>query len=211
MRSAALTLPRLHARHLLRHSSTRGQFAGLQNVPTEAARTRMDPFPSAPLAHPLPDGDAAVLFQSVEQTAQGLGDDGPAYRRARRLTPRTLAGTDADDPRAGPPRSAQSVAPRPLRIARALASGPHGKDVIPGRNARGCSLREWRRIPYCRSIHRYRGAFGWVPRTCRTRRRLAHRKGRIAIDRQRAGVVFQRARRARSPSTHASRFLARND
>ncbi len=38
--------------------------------------------PVAPLAHPLPNGDAAVLFKSVEKTAELLGEDGPAYRRA---------------------------------------------------------------------------------------------------------------------------------
>jgi phytoene dehydrogenase-like protein len=37
--------------------------------------------PEAPLAHPLDDGTAVLLERSVEQTAQGLGPDGPAYRR----------------------------------------------------------------------------------------------------------------------------------
>ncbi len=37
--------------------------------------------PELPLAHPLPDGGAAVLARSVEQTAQALGGDGPTYRR----------------------------------------------------------------------------------------------------------------------------------
>ncbi len=38
--------------------------------------------PRVPLAHPLTNGEAAVLYKSVEQTADGLGEDGPAYRRA---------------------------------------------------------------------------------------------------------------------------------
>jgi phytoene dehydrogenase-like protein len=39
---------------------------------------------AAPLAHPLDDGSAVVLDRSVEQTARGLGEDGPAYRRLLR-------------------------------------------------------------------------------------------------------------------------------
>ncbi len=37
---------------------------------------------SAPLAHPLADGQAVMLERSVEETARHLGRDGPAYRRA---------------------------------------------------------------------------------------------------------------------------------
>jgi phytoene dehydrogenase-like protein len=37
--------------------------------------------PPAPLAHPLDDGTAMMLERSVEETAAGLGADGPAYRR----------------------------------------------------------------------------------------------------------------------------------
>src|SRR5215210_2606068 len=37
--------------------------------------------PPAPAAHPLDDGTAAVLERSVDQTADSLGEDGPAYRR----------------------------------------------------------------------------------------------------------------------------------
>ncbi|WP_245895908.1 phytoene desaturase family protein [Deinococcus irradiatisoli] len=36
--------------------------------------------PDVPMAHPL-DGGAALLYRSLEQTADALGDDGPAYRR----------------------------------------------------------------------------------------------------------------------------------
>jgi len=35
--------------------------------------------PGAPLAHPLDDGDAAVLERSVTETAEGFGADGRAY------------------------------------------------------------------------------------------------------------------------------------
>ena len=37
--------------------------------------------PAAPLAHPLEDGTAVMLERSVEETAAGLGVDGPEYRR----------------------------------------------------------------------------------------------------------------------------------
>jgi phytoene dehydrogenase-like protein len=37
--------------------------------------------PEIPLAHPLPDDGVALLRRSVEETSQGLGADGPAYRR----------------------------------------------------------------------------------------------------------------------------------
>jgi phytoene dehydrogenase-like protein len=34
----------------------------------------------APVAHPLDDGTAVILHRSIEETAAGLGADGPAYR-----------------------------------------------------------------------------------------------------------------------------------
>jgi phytoene dehydrogenase-like protein len=37
--------------------------------------------PEIPLAHPFSDGSAAVLYRSLESTAEALGRDGPAYRR----------------------------------------------------------------------------------------------------------------------------------
>lgn len=37
-----------------------------------------------PLAHPLPDGSVAVLHRSLEETARGLGPDGPAWDRMMR-------------------------------------------------------------------------------------------------------------------------------
>ncbi|MGH2484479.1 MAG: phytoene desaturase family protein, partial [Ktedonobacterales bacterium] len=37
--------------------------------------------PPLPLAHPLPDGTAAVLYRSLSSTAQSLGADGRAWRR----------------------------------------------------------------------------------------------------------------------------------
>ena len=37
--------------------------------------------PPAPLAHPLDNGTVALMERSVEETAEGLGRDGDAYRR----------------------------------------------------------------------------------------------------------------------------------
>ncbi|MBA2360247.1 MAG: NAD(P)/FAD-dependent oxidoreductase [Actinobacteria bacterium] len=37
--------------------------------------------PPSPLAHPLDDGTAIMMERSVEETAAGLGADGPKYRR----------------------------------------------------------------------------------------------------------------------------------
>jgi phytoene dehydrogenase-like protein len=37
--------------------------------------------PEVDLAHPLDDGSAGVMVRSIEDTAAGLGDDGPAWRR----------------------------------------------------------------------------------------------------------------------------------
>lgn len=37
--------------------------------------------PPIPVAHPLDDGTSAVLRRSVDETAEGLGRDGPSYRR----------------------------------------------------------------------------------------------------------------------------------
>ena len=38
-------------------------------------------WPEVDLAHPLDDGSAGVMFQSVEATERALGDDGAAWRR----------------------------------------------------------------------------------------------------------------------------------
>jgi phytoene dehydrogenase-like protein len=38
-------------------------------------------YPPANVAHPLDDGTAAVLYRSIEKSAETLGSDGPAYLR----------------------------------------------------------------------------------------------------------------------------------
>jgi phytoene dehydrogenase-like protein len=37
--------------------------------------------PAASVAHPMPHGEAVMLYRSLERTAERLGADGPAYRR----------------------------------------------------------------------------------------------------------------------------------
>ncbi len=39
-------------------------------------------FSEIDLAHPLDDGSAGVMVRSIDETARGLGEDGPAWRRA---------------------------------------------------------------------------------------------------------------------------------
>jgi phytoene dehydrogenase-like protein len=41
-------------------------------------------FPEIDLAHPLDDGSAGVMVRSIEETAEGLGEDGAAWRRVFR-------------------------------------------------------------------------------------------------------------------------------
>jgi phytoene dehydrogenase-like protein len=41
-------------------------------------------YPDLALAHPFDDGSAAVLQHSLDETARGLGDDGPGYVRLMR-------------------------------------------------------------------------------------------------------------------------------
>jgi len=38
-------------------------------------------FAEVDLAHPLDDGSAGVMVRSIDETARGLGEDGPAWRR----------------------------------------------------------------------------------------------------------------------------------
>ncbi len=46
-------------------------------------------FPQAALAHPLDDGTAVLLYQSMEETVRSLGSDGAGYRRLfGKLVPR---------------------------------------------------------------------------------------------------------------------------
>src|SRR5439155_3792893 len=104
--------------------------------------------PGAPLAHPLDDGRAVILEQSLRATARRLGHDGPAYwrlfhglvRDAETLLPRLLA-----PPRPFPHpllmagfgfyavRSARALIERRFRTeqARALLAGIAAHSILP--------------------------------------------------------------------------------
>ena len=70
-------------------------------------------WPEVDLAHPLDDGSAGVMLQSVEDTAAGLGPDGAAWHRvfARPSASFDLLSEDLFRPVLHPPR-------HPLRLAR---------------------------------------------------------------------------------------------
>jgi phytoene dehydrogenase-like protein len=79
-RSAELTLPGLvhdvcSAVHPMAAASPFFRSLGLERHGLEWR------WPEVALAHPLDDGSAAELRQSLEQTAAGLGADGPAWAR----------------------------------------------------------------------------------------------------------------------------------
>jgi phytoene dehydrogenase-like protein len=81
--------------------------------------------PSAPLAHPLDDGTAAVMERSVDATADGLGPDAAAYRKL--FGPLAAAGADLFRDLLGPlriprhPIAAARFGFRALRSAKGLA------------------------------------------------------------------------------------------
>ena len=84
--------------------------------------------PDVPLAHPLDGGRAAVLARDVDETADGLGADGAAYRRL--FGPLVEAGFDLTDgllsPFAIPPR-------HPLTLARYGVTGIRGAEAVARR------------------------------------------------------------------------------
>ena len=82
--------------------------------------------PEIPLAHPLDDGSAVALHRSVDETADGLGVDAAAYRRAdgaaRRRPRRSARGPRR--PAATAPAPARRRALRPLGAALGDTASP---------------------------------------------------------------------------------------
>ena len=79
--------------------------------------------PEIALAHPLPNGRAAVMHRSVEETARGLGADGRAYERVfRPLTARAEAlFEDLLGPLPLPPRHPWTLARFGMRAVQSAA------------------------------------------------------------------------------------------
>jgi phytoene dehydrogenase-like protein len=87
-------------------------------------------WPEVELAHPLPDGTAALLHRSVGETAAGLGADAAAYRRL-------LAPLVRDWPGLAPDLLAPLHIPRhPLQVARFGARALLPADLLGRRTFR---------------------------------------------------------------------------
>jgi phytoene dehydrogenase-like protein len=71
--------------------------------------------PEIPLAHPLDHGETVILHRSIDETADGLNEDGPAYRKLIRPLADDWLGTLAADVLA-PPHVPWRPAPM-LRLA----------------------------------------------------------------------------------------------
>ena len=110
-RSAQLTLPGFV--HDI--CSTAQAMAGIspffRSVPLEQYGVRFAK-PRAAFAQPLDNGAAALVRGSVDETAAGLGEDGPAYRKL--MAPLMEAWEDLAPALLGPPR----VPSHPLLLAR---------------------------------------------------------------------------------------------
>jgi phytoene dehydrogenase-like protein len=82
--------------------------------------------PDAPLAHPLPSG-AVILHRSVDETAEGLGPDGPAWQRL--MAPFERAGLPLVDGLLSP----FSVPRHPVAMARFGLTGLRGATAVARR------------------------------------------------------------------------------
>lgn len=94
-------------------------------------------WPEVDCAHPLDDGTAGVLYRSIEQTEEGLGADGPRWRRA--LGDLAAGFDDLGDDLLGP---VLRVPRHPVRLA---AFGPRA--VLPA-----TVLARWFRTAQARAL-----------------------------------------------------------
>ncbi|HEY0717053.1 MAG TPA: NAD(P)/FAD-dependent oxidoreductase [Streptosporangiaceae bacterium] len=100
--------------------------------------------PDLPLAHPFPDGSAATLARSVEETAASLGADGPAYRQLVRpfrdrwdaLAPAVLrAPLDGLPPHPLLLASFGALATLPVTVLARRFRGDHARGLLAGMSA----------------------------------------------------------------------------
>jgi phytoene dehydrogenase-like protein len=99
--------------------------------------------PEAPLAHPLDDGSAVLLERSVDETAEGLGQDADAYRRL--FDPLARTAPELMRQILGPlrpprhPLAMARFAPAALRsavgLARSRFEGAHARALLAGCSA----------------------------------------------------------------------------
>jgi phytoene dehydrogenase-like protein len=105
--------------------------------------------PQAPAAHPLDDGSAVLLHRSVEETAEGLGLDGVAYRE--------LVGPLVESWAAVEPVLLGPYMPPPRRLTRLLAEiGP----VTAARSVRAALSDARSLVERIFATHRARAFFG---------------------------------------------------
>jgi len=79
-RTAELTLPGFHHDICAAIHPMAVVSPFLRELPLSRYKLEWIQFP-VPLAHPLPDGSAAVLHRSLDETARQLGDDGRSWRK----------------------------------------------------------------------------------------------------------------------------------
>ncbi len=86
--------------------------------------------PEVPLAHPLPGGEAAILYQSLDDTVRGLGSDGDAWRSL--MEPQVKAWPDIEADVLAPPRPSR----HPFAMARFAKHALRSAESV-GRRFRG--------------------------------------------------------------------------
>jgi len=108
--------------------------------------------PAAPAAHPLDDGTAVLLERGIDETAEGLGRDGPAYRRL--VEPLVEAYDELAPVLLG------SLPPPPRRTLRALRAAGVGPLATATRAALGAAR------PFAESLFETERARAWFAGHC---------------------------------------------
>ena len=193
-RSAELTLPGFvhdvcSAAHPLAASAL---FMKALDLPSRGVQLR---HADLPYAHPLDGGGAGIVHRSVDETAEGLGADGPAYRKlfgplvahAEDISAEVLEGAFRRVPRH--PLSMARFGLPALAPARAFAKRvfetPAGQGIFAGSAAHS----------FMRLDQRPSAAFGLILTMLAALCRLAGRRGRKPGPGRRDGSSVHRAGR----------------